>query len=129
MHTFRIIFLSVFMIVCLSGCGGSPDTTTPSPEPAVTEAIVEPTEPVEQADPGEVLFRTRCASCHNLSDVAQVGPGLAGLFSRETLPNGQDFSGEALADFITQGTGAMPGVPLNTNQLEELIAYLREATQ
>jgi mono/diheme cytochrome c family protein len=127
MYRFKII-LFIGLVLLLTGCGD--DTSDSTPEPTNTESNVEATatQPTEPANAGEIIFRSRCASCHNLSDIDQVGPGLAGLFSRETLPDGQEFSEEALANFITQGGGVMPAVSLSPDEIDELIPYLREAT-
>jgi hypothetical protein len=54
---------------------------------------------------------------------------LAGLFDRDVLPNDQPMSDENLAEWITTGGGAMPGLPLSDGELGQLIAFLREATQ
>ena len=131
MPSIRFFVLSVLVILLLSACGSSAESPTTPPEPAATEVEVQPTTPppTEQANAGEVLFKTRCASCHNLSELPQVGPGLAGLFSREVLADGRAFSEDALAEFISGGAGAMPGIPLEPDDLDELIGYLREATQ
>jgi cytochrome c2 len=130
MYRFKIILI-IGLVLLLTGCGN--DTSDSTPEPTNTESSPEvtatqPTEPTEPADAGERIFRSRCASCHNLSAMDQVGPGLAGLFSRETLPDGQEFSEEALANFITQGGGLMEGVSLSADEIDELISYLRVAT-
>jgi mono/diheme cytochrome c family protein len=120
----------VFLIVLLAGCGGSEAATETPPEPTPTEVKVEPTSvPGESADGGKQIFTTRCASCHYLSDQDQVGPGLAGLFALESLPNGEPFSEQALGDWILNGGGAMPGQKLSQEELGALIAYLRDATQ
>jgi mono/diheme cytochrome c family protein len=127
---FRKSIVLVFLIVFLAGCGGSESATETPPEPTPTEVKVEPTSaPSESEDSGKQVFTTRCASCHYLSDLDQVGPGLAGLFALESLPNGEPFSGQALADFILNGGGAMPGQRLSQEELDALIAYLRDATQ
>jgi mono/diheme cytochrome c family protein len=110
-----------FVVILLVACSSS----TPTPEPTATPLPPTAT-PVPAAD-GEALFRTRCSSCHYLTDQPQVGPGLAGLFSREL--RGQPFSEEVLTEQITQGGGGMPGFQLDAEQMNALIEYLREATQ
>jgi mono/diheme cytochrome c family protein len=120
----------VFLIVFLAGCGGSKSATETPPQPTPTEVKAEPTSaPSESADSGRQIFTARCASCHYLTDQDQVGPGLAGLFSLASLPNGEPFSEQALADWIVNGGGAMPGQKLSQEELDALIAYLRDATQ
>jgi mono/diheme cytochrome c family protein len=126
MYRFTIIWL-IGLVLLLTGCGK--DTATPTPEPTNTEAIIATaTQPAEQVDPGRQVFLIRCASCHNLNSLPQVGPGLAGLFNLTTLPNGQDFSEEALVSQITQGGGAMQAVALSQDEIDVLIPFLREAT-
>jgi hypothetical protein len=59
----------------------------------------------------------------------KVGPGLTGLFDREALPNGNLVNEENLAEWITNGGGAMPGVALADDQMAALIAFLIESTE
>lgn len=124
MYRFMILFMG--LVLLLAACGG--DTSDSTPEPTSTDIPTATPEPTEPVNAGETVFRTRCASCHNLNDMDQVGPGLAGMFSLETLPGGQEFSEEALVNFITQGGGTMQGIKLDSDEIDELIAYLREAT-
>jgi mono/diheme cytochrome c family protein len=127
MYRFKIM-LFMGLVLLLTGCGSDKSDSTPEPENTESHLEATATQPAEQANAGDIIFRGRCASCHYLSDQDQVGPGLAGLFSRETLPDGQEFSEEALANFITQGGGAMPAVKLSADEIDELISYLKEAT-
>jgi mono/diheme cytochrome c family protein len=78
---------------------------------------------------GGAAFEQFCAVCHNLTAEAKVGPGLAGLFDREQLPNGNPVTEENLQEWILTGGGAMPGQPLTSEQLAAVVAYLKEATQ
>jgi mono/diheme cytochrome c family protein len=115
--------LAVIVAVLLVACGSPAPTPTPQP----TSTPVPPTAAPVPAVDGEALFRTRCSSCHYLTDQPQVGPGLAGLFSRDL--RGQPFSEEVLAEQITKGGGGMPAFQLSADELNALIEYLREATQ
>jgi mono/diheme cytochrome c family protein len=118
------IVLAFVVAALLVACSSPASTSTPEP----TSTPVPPTAaPVSAAD-GEALFRTRCSSCHYLTDQPQVGPGLAGLFSRDQL-RGQPFSEEVLAEQITKGGGGMPAFQLSADELTALIDYLRKATQ
>jgi mono/diheme cytochrome c family protein len=112
--------LALAVAVLLVSCASPTPVPTSTPVPAPTDT------PIPAAD-GQLVFQSRCASCHFVTDQAQVGPGLAGLFSRDF--RGQPFSEEALAAFITSGSGAMPGFQLDDAQMDALIEYLREATQ
>ena len=94
-----------------------------------TSPDAEPASPEELAQAGQQVFEQACALCHNLTAEALVGPGLAQLFNRDQLPNGKPFSEENLKEWIVTGGGAMPGVPLTEEQLAQVVAYLKEATQ
>jgi hypothetical protein len=59
-----------------------------------------------------------------------VGPGLAGLFANQAgLPSGQPFTEENLREWIRNGGGAMPGIPLGDTEMSDLFAFLRQETQ
>lgn len=139
-----LIVISLFAL----GCGPepmSPPTSIPTLVPATLPAVTptpaaimepEPTSPAsEPASPeelvlaGQEVFEQACAVCHNLTAETLVGPGLEQLFNRDQLPNGEPFSEENLKAWIVSGGGAMPGLPLAEEQLETLVAFLREATQ
>ncbi|HSJ52585.1 MAG TPA: cytochrome c [Anaerolineae bacterium] len=96
-----------------------------TPQPG--EPTVPPVDPLVQA--GEQVFEQNCAVCHTLTTEVRVGPGLAGLFERDQLPNGEPVTDENLRVWITNGGGAMPPVPLPEDELTQVIAFLHEATQ
>jgi mono/diheme cytochrome c family protein len=142
-----------------AGCGAQPyDPPTPIPTlPPATMPAEEPTEapaaataPTEEAAgeaaptegaageaaggedvlaAGAEVFQQNCAACHNLTTEALVGPGLAGLFGMAGLPNGNPVNEDNLREWIRNGGGAMPGIPLTDEQLDVLIPYLEDATQ
>lgn len=96
------------------------------------EPAVEPTTAGSTADPVQVgsrEFQQNCAGCHNLTAEAKVGPGLAGLFDKVRLPNGNPVTEEDLKDWIVSGGGGMPGIPLTEEQLTAVVAFLKDATQ
>jgi mono/diheme cytochrome c family protein len=137
-----LLFVVVLLIVA---CGPQPLPEEPTPIPTLPPAtlpVSEATEPPAQTGPaptegdggglveaGQQVFQQNCAACHNLTAEAKVGPGLAGIFQKETLPNGSTMNEENLGEWILQGGGAMPPVPLNDDQLDQVIAFLKEATQ
>ena len=136
------------IVICLivgalsaAGCGQQPDiaptpipTLAPATLPAATPTPAvsvegEPTSPVDPVEAGGQVFEETCAVCHSLTEETKVGPGLAGLFDRDQLPNGNPVNEENLKEWIVTGGGAMPGLPLTEEQLEAVVAFLQEATQ
>ncbi|HSJ53023.1 MAG TPA: cytochrome c [Anaerolineae bacterium] len=150
----KTVALAVFILLFATGCDPRPVPEAPTPIrtlfPATLPAVVtqppsgtevaegdqtpEPGQPTATAgDPavaaGEQVFAQNCSVCHNLTAEAKVGPGLAGLFERDQLPNGDPVTDENLRVWITNGGGAMPPVPLPEDELTQVIAFLHEATQ
>lgn len=79
-------------------------------------------------DRGRQIFASRCAGCHNAGSMAaKVGPGLKGLFGRQSLVNGEPVNTEDVRTFIERGGNGMPafGDALTAAQLDDLIAYLK----
>jgi mono/diheme cytochrome c family protein len=143
--------LSLVLITSMAvGCGQQP-FIEPTPIPTLVPATLPPVAPTESPSGGEVMptepaggeppdttdliqagsqvFETSCAPCHNLTAETKVGPGLAGLYDRDQLPNGMPVSDENLGEWIRNGGGAMPGLPLTDEQLAQVIAFLKDATQ
>jgi mono/diheme cytochrome c family protein len=86
--------------------------------------------PGGDATRGQQVFASNCAVCHDLTNQPKVGPGLGSLFANQpTLPNGQPFSEENLREWIQNGGGAMPGIPLGEGEMDDLVALLRQETQ
>lgn len=137
-----LLVLALFALCLFAvGCAQQPyDPPTPIPTliPA-TLPVATPTEPpaVEAPAPtagepvadGTQLFEQNCAVCHSLGAETIVGPGLAGLFNRDNLPDGNPVSDDNLREWIRSGGGAMPGFRLPDDQLAALVGYLKEATQ
>lgn len=98
---------------------------------------------------GQRVFNTQCRTCHKVEKDASsaVGPSLHGLFGRAsgTLEGFQyseamkkaaiTWSPETLAEYLKDPKGKVPGTKMayaglkNPAQLEDLIAYLKEATK
>jgi mono/diheme cytochrome c family protein len=105
--------------------------------PTEEEVAAAPTEAAEDtpeataslAEEGGTVFEQTCAVCHNLTTEALVGPGLAGLFEKDSLPNDQPITDENLKEWIVTGGGAMPGMPLTQDQLDAVVAFLKDAAQ
>lgn len=141
---FRTVLLVLGTLVFLAACSSPHEVAeAPSPIPRLNPATLPPGEaeaeavqegsgavptPAGPGEAGKAVFDVQCLVCHNLTAEAKVGPGLAGMFDQDSLPNGEAFSEEALRVWIINGGGAMPGVPLEADDLDSLIDYLREAT-
>ena len=144
-----ILALVLVLALSLSACGPQPLPEEPTPIPTLAPATLpaatateataggEPTSGTE-ATPGgsgdlvaagQQVFEQNCSMCHNLTTETKVGPGLAGLFSLEQLPNGEPVNEENLGSWIRSGGGGMPAIPLNDTDLEAVIAFLKDATQ
>ena len=127
-----IVFSLVFVVVATSAgfffvqtwCG----TTDPAPSVGITRAA--PTEDARagDADAGQAGFLSHCAMCHNSdSDARKVGPGLGGLFARESLlSSGRPPTSENVASQITEPVGTMPSFAsrLSSQELADIVAYL-----
>ena len=90
---------------------------------------------VPSVSQGQSIFHSTCSSCHNLTNERKVGPGLAGLFNKPQLPNGQPVNDQNLADWIHTGGSGLPGYPampalpeVKGQMLQDLIAFLKVAT-
>ncbi|MBN6186605.1 cytochrome c [Aneurinibacillus sp. BA2021] len=69
---------------------------------------------------GEAIVQQHCLGCHNLTNERLVGPGLKGV--------GQRLPGEQLSEVLLNGRGAMPSLPnqgLDTEQIKAVEKYLR----
>jgi mono/diheme cytochrome c family protein len=132
----------LILIICAAGCGPQPLPLAPTPIPTLAPATLPapvPTEPAEASEAapatdsegleGEAVFEQTCAVCHSLTDELKVGPGLAGVFDREELPNGTPVNDENMRQWIRSGGGAMPGLPLTDEQMTAVVAFLKDATQ
>lgn len=150
----KTLALAMFILLFAAACGPQTVPEAPTPirtlYPATLPAVVTPplvgtgvAEGEETPEPGVVpgtggsaavqagqqVFERSCAVCHTLTTQALVGPGLAGLFERDQLPNGDPVTDENLREWIIHGGGAMPAVPLPEDELNQVIAFLHEATQ
>ncbi|NDH64385.1 MAG: cytochrome c family protein [Alphaproteobacteria bacterium] len=103
----------------------------------------------QDAAKGERVFATQCKACHTLErgGASVTGPNLYGLMARKSggLP-GYGYSEamrrfaivwdeKTLANYLRDPKGDMPGTKMvfagvkRPDQLADLIAYLKEATQ
>ncbi|MCP4537928.1 MAG: cytochrome c [Chloroflexi bacterium] len=141
MHKHLIILIALAVLL-VTACNPQPLPVEPTPiptlppatlpaEPAVAPPANEQTETTETTETvdGAQAFDTNCSACHDLSAETKIGPGLAGLFDKETLPDDQPVDDENLKQWILTGGGAMPGMALENDELDALVAFLRDATQ
>jgi mono/diheme cytochrome c family protein len=140
----HLIFLLIPIILFATGCNPQPLPVEPTPiptlppatspsEPAATPVdeqgeTTETTETTEAID-GAQVFDNNCSACHDLGAETKIGPGMAGLFNKETLPNDQPVNDENLKQWILTGGGAMPGMALANEELDALVAFLKDTTQ
>jgi len=153
----RLVLLGVLLILFLAGCNPQPLPVAPTPIPmlipatlpvevdvqaALGAAAATPAAPSDGgADEsagtsasgdlalGQQVWETKCFFCHNLTAESKVGPGLAGLFAKAALPNGNVVDDAGLGEWIMVGGGSMPGVDVADDELAGLIGYLRDATK
>jgi len=77
---------------------------------------------------GAMIFKQNCSACHLTDSTAtKVGPGLKGIFERDTFPvSGWPVSEENFRKQLQQPFDKMPPFGhLPTEQVEALIAYLK----
>jgi mono/diheme cytochrome c family protein len=77
---------------------------------------------------GKDLFNQHCASCHFTETTAQkIGPGLKGLYKRQTFADGKKITDATVTRWIEAGGKDMPGFKesLKPEQLRALISYLK----
>jgi cytochrome c2 len=70
----------------------------------------------------------QCAGCHNAdSTEKKMGPGLKGLFAKETLKNGKKPTYENVLQQVEEGGNGMPGYKdlLSDQEKKDLMAYLQ----
>lgn len=116
----------------LSGAEQAHPTDAPTAGDGAAPTVAAGTVPSEDAagDPesGETLFLSHCAGCH-ASDPGQtsVGPGLAGLFERNSLGSGgRPVTRENVRSQILSPAGGMPSFDghVSEDELDDLLAYL-----
>ncbi len=125
----------LFAVLLLAGCiSPQPLLKNPTPIPTLIPATMPAVEAGASQSapagthPGSAIFDASCSACHALTDETKVGPGLAGLFQRAELPNGNPVNAENVQEWIRAGGGAMPGLPLSDSDLQTLVEFLTQAT-
>ena len=80
------------------------------------------------AKKGAEVFDANCAVCHNSDSTdTKIGPGLKGLFKRETLVNKKKVSEANVIGLVSEGGNGMPGFgdALTKAEKDDLIAFLK----
>jgi cytochrome c len=80
------------------------------------------------SNPGEQVFATNCAMCHNSGSTAtKVGPGLKGLYAKAKLSDGNKVTDQNVRNFLEKSHPGMPSFAnrLTKEQMDQLIAYLK----
>ena len=111
MRIFSVVLLAVVWIGA-SGCK----------EEVVDESKLSP-----EAASGGMTFHNHCAICHNPHSTAPLhGPGLKGLYKKQSLPSGLPANDDRVRDSINLGRGDMPKFAeiLDERQMKDLLAYL-----
>jgi cytochrome c2 len=129
---FCLTLLVLLTILLLAACSPQPLPKKPTAIPTLIPATMPAQAPSSQAalagtHPGSAIFDANCFACHTLTEETKVGPGLAGLFERATLPDGNPVNDENLKGWIRTGGGAMPGLPLSEGDLNTLLEFLAQA--
>ncbi|HTW60498.1 MAG TPA: cytochrome c [Terracidiphilus sp.] len=75
---------------------------------------------------GAAVYQQNCARCHNATTTHPLnGPGLQAITKVRAMPSGAPPTDERLTAVILHGRGMMPATPLDDQQLQDLLAYLR----
>jgi mono/diheme cytochrome c family protein len=75
---------------------------------------------------GAAVFQQQCARCHYPTTTHPLhGPGLQALTKLKAMPSGAPPTDERLTNVILHGRGMMPATPLEDEQMQDLLAYLR----
>ena len=86
-----------------------------------------PTLTPQQAE-GKHLYDVGCAHCHEENDLGlkKVPPNLHGVFSRNTLPDGEPATDAEVEQVLMTGKGMMPPFEyqMTKEQMDAVVAYL-----
>jgi cytochrome c len=116
---------------------------------AATAAVSEAAAQSGDAAQGEHLFNQQCKTCHTVDKDGRngVGPNLHGVFGRKAgtaqgfsaseamTKSGIAWDDKSLAEYLKDPKGRVPGGKMvyaglkRQEQLDDMIAYLKKATQ
>jgi mono/diheme cytochrome c family protein len=110
----RAAVLAAAVAAGLGGCRSAPKLTA------------------QQAE-GKHLYDVGCAHCHEENDLhlKKVPPNLHGLFSRNTLPEGEPATDREVEQMLITGMGMMPSFAyqMSKEQMDAVVAYLHTGLQ
>lgn len=89
-----------------------------------------------QAEEGEKLFKSYCASCHSAGSNQLVGPGLAGVYDKyerewlyEWIKNSsaliESGDAQAIAVYEQYNKVMMPAQPVNNEEIDAILDYIK----
>lgn len=82
----------------------------------------------DQQTEGKHLYNVGCAHCHEQNDLhlKKVPPSLHGLFSGNTLPDGEPATDAQVEQVLRSGKGMMPSFAyqMTKEQMDAVVAYL-----
>lgn len=138
----NLLFAVIAFVLVLGGCAGPHELpVAPTPIPTLAPATLPAATPMaptgEGATADEVaaghgaeIFNANCAMCHSLGAEPLIGPGLAGLFQNDSLPNGKPLNEANLVEWIHKGGGGMPGFPgIEGEAMDQLLLFLKQETE
>jgi mono/diheme cytochrome c family protein len=74
---------------------------------------------------GAAVFQAKCARCHYPTTTSALhGPGLQAITKVKAMPSGAPPTDERISTVILHGRLMMPAVPIEDDQLRDLLAYL-----
>ncbi len=90
---------------------------------------VSPATPLSQLNAqqtrGHAVFQAACSQCHDDRDSdALHGPPMLGVFRQQYLPSGAPANDDRVTVTILQGHGMMPAINLDSQDTQDLLAYL-----
>jgi mono/diheme cytochrome c family protein len=75
---------------------------------------------------GAAIYQQKCARCHYPTTTSPLhGPGLQALTRLKAMPSGAPPTDERLTAVILHGRQMMPSTPLDDDQMQDMLAYLR----
>ena len=74
---------------------------------------------------GHAVFQAACSQCHDDRDSdALHGPPMLGVFRQQYLPSGAPANDDRVRVTIIQGHGMMPAINIDSQDTQDLLAYL-----